>query len=50
MDAPYLSPCATTKPTLVNFRANTIGKGMNPLLLPAIVALLFFYENGFGIK
>ena len=29
----------------VHFRANTLGKGMNPLILPAmgkIVALLFF--------
>ena len=37
----------------VHFRANTPGKGMNPLFLPAmgqIVPLLFFLENGFGIK
>ena len=37
----------------VHFRANTFGKGMNPLILPAmgkIVPLLLFYENGFGIK
>ena len=37
----------------VHFRANTIGKGMNSLILPAmgwIVLLLFFLENGFGIK
>ena len=37
----------------VHFRANTLGKGMNPLILPAmdkIVPLLFFSENGFGIK
>ena len=37
----------------VHFRANTQGKGMNPLILPAmgwIVPLLFFLENGFGIK
>ena len=37
----------------VHFRANTLGKGMNPLILPAmgsIVPLLFFLENGFGIK
>ena len=37
----------------VHFRANTLGKGMNPLILPAMVKiapLLFFYENGFGIK
>ena len=37
----------------IHFRANTLGKGMNPLILPAmgeIVPLLFFLENGFGIK
>ena len=37
----------------VHFRANTLGKGMNPLILPSlgqIVPLLFFSENGFGIK
>ena len=37
----------------VHFRANTLGKGMNPLILPAmgyIVPLLFFEENVFGIK
>ena len=37
----------------VHFRANTLGKGMNPLILPAmgkIVPLLFISENGFGIK
>ncbi len=37
----------------VHFRANTLGKGTNPLILPAmgkIVPLLFFYKNGFGIK
>ena len=37
----------------VHFLANTLGKGMNPLILPAmgyIVPLLFFYENGFAIK
>ena len=37
----------------VHFRANTFGKGMNPLILPAIgeiVPLLFFLENCFGIK
>ena len=36
-----------------HFWANTLGKGMNPLILPAmgwIVPLLFFLENGFGIK
>ena len=38
---------------LVHFRANTLGKGMNPHILPAmgkIVPLLFFYENDFDIK
>ena len=37
----------------VHFRANTLGKGMNPIILPAmgwIVPLLFFYKDGFGIK
>ena len=37
----------------VHFRANTLGKGMNPLILPAIgqiVPLLFFSKNSFGIK
>ena len=37
----------------VHFRENTPEKGMNPLVLPAmgwIVPLLFFLENGFGIK
>ena len=37
----------------VHFRANTLGKGMNLLILPAmgkIVPLLLFKENGFGIK
>ena len=37
----------------VHFRANILGKGMNPIILPAmgwIVPLLSFYENGFGIK
>ena len=37
----------------VHFWANTLGKGMNSLILPAmdlIVPLLFFLENGFGIK
>ena len=32
---------------------NTLGKDMNPLILPAmglIVPLLFFYKDGFGIK
>ena len=35
----------------VHFR--TLGKGMNPLILPAmgkIVTLLFVWENGIGIK
>ena len=37
----------------VHFRAKTLGKGMNPLILPAmglIVPLRFFSENSFGIK
>ena len=37
----------------VHFRANTLGKGMNPLNLPAMgemVPLLFFLVNDFGIK
>ena len=37
----------------VHFQTNTLGKGMNPLILPAmgyIVPLLFFLENGFGIE
>ena len=37
----------------VHFRTNTPGKGLYPLILPAmgkIVSLLFFYENSFGIK
>ena len=37
----------------VHFRANTLGKSMNPVILPAIrkiVPLLVFLENGFGIK
>ena len=39
----------------VHFRTNTPDKGMNPLILPAMgyiapPPLLFFYENGFGIK
>ena len=37
----------------VHFQVNTLGKRMNPLILPAmglIVPLLFFLENGFGIK
>ena len=42
----------------VHSRANTLGKVLNPLILPSIggkrgfipVQLLFFYENIFGIK
>ena len=37
----------------VHFQTNTPGKGMKPLILPAmgwIVQLLFFSENGFDIK
>ena len=37
----------------VHFWTNTLGKGMNLLILSAmdwIVPLLFFKENGFGIK
>ena len=36
----------------VHFRANTLGKGMNPLILPAIslIVPLLFKENNFGIK
>ena len=37
----------------VHFRANTLGKGIKPLILPAmgqIVPLLFFWKNNFGIK
>ena len=37
----------------VHFRENTLGKGMDPLTLPAmdqIIPPLFFYENGFGFK
>ena len=37
----------------VHFRANTLGKDMNPLILPAmgqIVPLLSFEKVGFGIK
>ena len=37
----------------VHFRANTLGEGMNPLILPAIgqiVPLLIFEEKGFGIR
>ena len=36
----------------VHFRANTLGKGMNPLILPAMGKIVpqLFLENGFGIK
>ena len=37
----------------VDFRTNTVGKGMNLLILPAmglIVLLLFFWKDGFSIK
>ena len=36
----------------VHFRANTLGKGMNPLIFPAygLNSTLLFLENGFGIK
>ena len=37
----------------VHFRANTLGKGMNPLIPPAmgqILSLLFFKKDDFGIK
>ena len=37
----------------IHFRTNTPGKGMIPLILPAmvnIVPLLFFQEDGFGIE
>ena len=37
----------------VHFQANSLGKGMNPLIIPDIgqtVPLLFFSENDFGIK
>ena len=37
----------------VHFQTNTIGKCINPLILPAIgqiVPLLFFSKDGFGIK
>ena len=37
----------------VHFRTSTLGKVMNPLILPAmgwIVPLLFFKENSFGIE
>ena len=37
----------------VHFRTNTLGKSMNPLILPAmgkIAPLLFFSKNGVDIK
>ena len=37
----------------VHFRTNTLGEGINPLILPAmgqIVSLLLFYNDGLGIK
>ena len=37
----------------VHFRTNIFGKGMSPLILPAmgeIASLLFFWNNKFGIK
>ena len=37
----------------IQFRANTLGKSMNPLNLPTmglIALLLFFDKDGFGIK
>ena len=37
----------------IHFRANTLGEGMDPLILPAmgwIVQLLFILIEGFGIK
>ena len=37
----------------VHFPTNTFGKGMNPLIFPAIDqigSLLFFLKDGFGIK
>ena len=37
----------------VHFWTNTIGKGMNSLLFPAVglrVTLLFFYKDGLGIE
>ena len=37
----------------VHFQTNTLGKGMNPLILPAmgyIASLLFFWKDCFGIK
>ena len=37
----------------IHFQTNTLGKGMNPLILPAmgyIVLLLFFEKDRFGIE
>ena len=36
----------------VHFRTNTLGKGMNPLILPAMgeIASLLLFFNNFGIK
>ena len=37
----------------VHIWTNTLEKGMNPLIPPAmgdIVSLMFFYKDGFGIK
>ena len=37
----------------VHIRANTIGEGMNPLILPfmgQIASLMFFYLDVFGIR
>ena len=37
----------------VHFRINTLGKGMNSLILPAMgekIPLLLFYKNDFGIQ
>ena len=44
--------CVCIELYYVYFQANTLGKGMNTLIMPAIGYLvpLFFYENGFGIK
>ena len=37
----------------VHFQTNTLGKGMNPLILLAmgeLASLLFFWKDAFGIK
>ena len=37
----------------IQFRTNTLGKGMNPLILSAmglIVSMLSFYKDNFGIR